>query len=116
MPETRPPSVSGLDIAIDSSSRRWLGTDASGRTLPDRADRAPSGHRLELACDALDLVRWDLADHLVGGRVDDLDAQPLGLFVHLEARIGAWEGSVLRTRRLDSVSVVRPGQWPGRGP
>src|SRR5687767_550797 len=72
-PEISPPTANVLDIAVDTSASGAL--DASW-PLPDRAS---ASERLEILGDALDLLRRNLADHLVCRRVHDLDAELLRL-------------------------------------
>jgi hypothetical protein len=52
--------------------------------------------RLEILGDALHLLRRDLAEHLVGDGVDDLDAQALRVWVDREARVRGRERRVVR--------------------
>src|SRR5688572_21491151 len=82
-PEASPPRDNPLDIAVHSSTGRWA-SHIAGRPP---SYRAPTRQRLELLGDALHFFRRDLADHLIGGGIHNLDAEPLGLVVDLKARV-----------------------------
>jgi hypothetical protein len=83
--------------------------------------------RLEILGDALHIIRRDLADHLVGDGIDDLDAESLRLGVDGKLRIRRREGCIPRRlfrawRQARSIfrlsrpigQARRSREWPRR--